>query len=104
MPSAAWRLAEGQEVLGQPGVKRQTPVTSAKGTDRALTLAAPPQVTLAPPPREPARPPSTLGCGGQLALPSAGSTGLGRAGRRASFPHHPLGQLFASIYPFSRSA
>lgn len=37
-------------MLGQPGVKRQTPVTSAKGTDRALTLAAPPQVTLAPPP------------------------------------------------------
>lgn len=41
------RLAEGQEVLGQPGVKRQTPVTSAKGADQALTLAAPRQVTLA---------------------------------------------------------
>lgn len=69
MPGAARSLAAGQEVLGQPGVKRQTPVTSAKGADPALTLtlAAPRQVKLA------------------LGEPTERAWGLGRP------PEHPRG-------------
>lgn len=47
MRGAAWKLApKGQEVLGQPGVKRPTPAAPARDV-QAFPLAAPLEVTLA---------------------------------------------------------
>lgn len=91
----------GQEVLGQPGVKRQAPVTPARGAGRALTLAA------APPHPGAGR----EGVGGRVAPQHPGGSWLCPpqgprmgVGGACVLPSPPPLQLLDSIYPFGRSA